>query len=656
MEGNIYKPRYKISFLAKSKVGLYKESRLRRFFNIRGRKLVRRGLFKRYILVFNNMKWTVARRYIRPFMRRRKSVKRHYKTAFYNKQQLRDFYGKFKEEAFRNLFRAHLVGVYSRNTSFYSSLERRIDMFLFRARHLPTLYAANQYVQHQGVEYNGVLEKSPNAIVGPGTSLLFDEYYWFLFSDLLYDRIDYRYYGQKLLKKRIFHRLKKKVRTLLRFRKTRKSNRKYVYYLQLVRKTKSMNQIITPIIRFFIDKHLSEKVLNLKNNGTVLYNIGNKYSKTAALRAHIENLNKEVELIFNAQRKANQTSKRLTKKLLVLTKSRKAKTFKEKLKIRKKKKRLRRKFKRMKRRIKRKSKNRGRLRLRLRLRAKYKQEIKLQLKNRINQLKRKGRLNFFFVKNLIWGKVCKKYRKKQSFQIKVKKRKQIKAYVFKLLKSIIYIYARVAHLFVLDKEYTISTNYERLQKSIWLLRHELVKAEENYSLALNLNRREKNANTIANLKNSKLIYEETSLKLKGVLSLYNQTKAYEKSLQTKAALLKEKFSQIVELFIDDFKNKRIYKRWKSWTRIKVKQKSTQTKVRMRRSGLYYFSISTKFKRRRRRTVPRLKLVHWYTPSYIHFDFNSMETIMLHDPLPSEIYHSFKCSLAKMHAFYRSRGL
>jgi small subunit ribosomal protein S4 len=110
-------------------------------------------------------------------MRRRASTKRRYKTAFYNKQQLRHFYGKFKEEKFRNLFRSHLVGVYSRNNSFYSTLERRIDMFLFRARHLPTLYAANQFVQHQGVEYNGIIERSPNALVGPGTSLVFDPYF-----------------------------------------------------------------------------------------------------------------------------------------------------------------------------------------------------------------------------------------------------------------------------------------------------------------------------------------------------------------------------------------------------------------------------------------------------------------------------------------------
>ena len=70
---NIYKPRYKITWQSKSKVWPYKNSRLRRFFNIRGRKLVRRGLFKRVVLVFNNMKWTIARRFIRPYMKKKTS-------------------------------------------------------------------------------------------------------------------------------------------------------------------------------------------------------------------------------------------------------------------------------------------------------------------------------------------------------------------------------------------------------------------------------------------------------------------------------------------------------------------------------------------------------------------------------------------------------
>ena len=53
---NTYKPRYRINYLAKSKVWPYKNSRLRRFFTIRARKLIQGNLFRRFILVFNNLK------------------------------------------------------------------------------------------------------------------------------------------------------------------------------------------------------------------------------------------------------------------------------------------------------------------------------------------------------------------------------------------------------------------------------------------------------------------------------------------------------------------------------------------------------------------------------------------------------------------------
>jgi small subunit ribosomal protein S4 len=110
-------------------------------------------------------------------MRRRSAVKRRYKTAFYNKQQLRHFYGKFREETFRNFFKTHLTGINMRNSSYYSALERRADMFLFRTRLLPTIYAAKQFVHHQGIELNGRLERSSNALVRPGTLMSFQSKY-----------------------------------------------------------------------------------------------------------------------------------------------------------------------------------------------------------------------------------------------------------------------------------------------------------------------------------------------------------------------------------------------------------------------------------------------------------------------------------------------
>ena len=177
---NIFKPRYKIAFQAKSIIWLYKNSRMRRFFNIRGRKLIRRGNFKRYVLVFNNMKWVVARRQIRPFSKRRSKqrYRKPYRKNFYSKQQLRHFYGKIKESSFRILFRHSLISIVRRNNSFFSILERRLDMIIFRMKFLPTIFACNQLVQHYGVCVNKKIERSSNAILRVGDVISLPVWAW----------------------------------------------------------------------------------------------------------------------------------------------------------------------------------------------------------------------------------------------------------------------------------------------------------------------------------------------------------------------------------------------------------------------------------------------------------------------------------------------
>lgn len=210
-ELNIYKPRYKIPFLAKSKVWPYKNSRLRRFFNIRGRKLIRGGLFKRYFMVFNNMKWSIARRYIRPYMHRRRAIRRRYRDNFYVKQQLKIFYGKQKELRFSKFFKMHLNNLTRRNLSFSASLERRADIVLFRLRFLPTIYACQQYIHHYGLLINDRKEKSPYATLTPGDTISFEEPIWSLFFNYVWERIHWRNYGLYLWKARQYKILKKKI-------------------------------------------------------------------------------------------------------------------------------------------------------------------------------------------------------------------------------------------------------------------------------------------------------------------------------------------------------------------------------------------------------------------------------------------------------------
>lgn len=53
---NIYKPRYFITHRTRSKIGVYKNGYLRRFYERRGRRVKRGGLFRHYVLVANNRK------------------------------------------------------------------------------------------------------------------------------------------------------------------------------------------------------------------------------------------------------------------------------------------------------------------------------------------------------------------------------------------------------------------------------------------------------------------------------------------------------------------------------------------------------------------------------------------------------------------------
>lgn len=104
-------------------------------------------------------------------MRRRKAVRRRYKTGFYTKQQLRAFHGKIKEEKFRNFFKKYLKEGVKRNTSFFASLEKRLDVFFFRLRLLPTIFACHQYILHHGVLINDGLRTSPSDMIRPGDTL-----------------------------------------------------------------------------------------------------------------------------------------------------------------------------------------------------------------------------------------------------------------------------------------------------------------------------------------------------------------------------------------------------------------------------------------------------------------------------------------------------
>lgn len=276
-QGNIYKPRYKVAFQAKSKIWPYKSSRLRRFFNIRGKKIVRRGFFKRHIVVFNNMKWTIARRYIRPAMRRRKAAKRRYRDAFYNKQQLRIFHGKLKENSLRKFFRRHLLLTVNRNQSFFAALERRVDIVFFRMRLLPTIFACHQYIHHYGILVNNRYEYSPNALVSVGDVISIKKVHWKALFWYMHDRIFYRAYGIGISRKRKYTLIKKKTWWL------RRRIRQYKWFFKLRYQRVLLNILILKKKLQFanIYKNFLYKVTDFVKENENLYSVFDKQVKIA---------------------------------------------------------------------------------------------------------------------------------------------------------------------------------------------------------------------------------------------------------------------------------------------------------------------------------------------------------------------------------------
>jgi small subunit ribosomal protein S4 len=86
---------------------------------------------------------------------RRKGKLSDYGVQLRAKQKLRGYYGNISERQFRGIYEeairmkgdsgAHLIGL----------LERRLDAVIYRAKFVPTVFAARQFVSHGHIKVNG---------------------------------------------------------------------------------------------------------------------------------------------------------------------------------------------------------------------------------------------------------------------------------------------------------------------------------------------------------------------------------------------------------------------------------------------------------------------------------------------------------------------
>jgi small subunit ribosomal protein S4 len=86
---------------------------------------------------------------------RRKSKLSDYGVQLKAKQKLRGYYGNIAERQFRGIYQearrqkgdtgAHMIGL----------LERRLDSIVYRAKFVPTVFAARQFINHGHITVNG---------------------------------------------------------------------------------------------------------------------------------------------------------------------------------------------------------------------------------------------------------------------------------------------------------------------------------------------------------------------------------------------------------------------------------------------------------------------------------------------------------------------
>ena len=281
------KSRYKLCFQTQNKVWIYKNSRLRNFYRIRNKAVLLQGKVVKRFIVTNNMKWTVVRRKMVPYLKTRNRFRFQYKTLFFNKQQLKSFYGGLKEYELRNIFKKTWnVELFHRRNIFISALEQRLNIVLYRMRVLPTIFSSTQFIMHKGIFVNENTITLPSYRVKIGDVVSIPKEQWHIFYKYIFNRLDKRVTGERFVywrkwnytKKFHYYRARKKkfyVKVLSLLKKYSKCKKRFLFLkktssklIRIFKKKKLNNKYMKCLIflRIFIEKILYFNLLKIKRN------------------------------------------------------------------------------------------------------------------------------------------------------------------------------------------------------------------------------------------------------------------------------------------------------------------------------------------------------------------------------------------------------
>ena len=103
---------------------------------------------------------------------RRKSKLSDYGVQLKAKQKLKGYYGDISEKQFRGVYQEAIRLRGDSGANLIGLLERRLDAVIYRAKFVPTIFAARQFVNHGHIKVNGRRVNIPSYGVRPG-----DEYH-----------------------------------------------------------------------------------------------------------------------------------------------------------------------------------------------------------------------------------------------------------------------------------------------------------------------------------------------------------------------------------------------------------------------------------------------------------------------------------------------
>jgi len=86
---------------------------------------------------------------------RRKSKPSDYGVQLRAKQKLRGYYGNILERQFRGIYAAARRLKGDTGANMLGLLERRLDAVIYRAKFVPTVFAARQFISHGHIKVNG---------------------------------------------------------------------------------------------------------------------------------------------------------------------------------------------------------------------------------------------------------------------------------------------------------------------------------------------------------------------------------------------------------------------------------------------------------------------------------------------------------------------